>query len=138
MSASRISLSQKSTGFVLALCLLMVALMAGCRTAPVMDMGPTAIGVNATQEQVKKAILRAAAGLGWSIKEEGPGLLLGTLVLRTHVAVVEIPYSTKSFSIQYKESQNLNYDETNKTIHSNYMGWIKNLHEAINQQLALL
>jgi hypothetical protein len=50
--------------------------------------------------------------------------------------VVDIPYSAKSYSITYKSSSNLNYDGT--TIHSNYNGWVQNLHKAINTQLNTL
>jgi hypothetical protein len=59
--------------------------------------------------------------------------MLATLDLRTHHAVVEIAYNAKSYSIAYKESNNLNYD--GKSIHRNYNGWIHNLQNAINVEL---
>ena len=68
------------------------------------------------------------------MKDAGPGKLNATLLLRTHSAEVEIPYSTKSYSIVYKSSTNL--QEGNGKIHRNYNGWIQNLNRGINAQLA--
>jgi hypothetical protein len=110
-----------------------------CRSAPVYNVNNADVtaGVdNVSSEQVRKAIKVAGGGLGWVIKDAGPGKLEGTLNLRTHVAKVEIPYSTKSYSILYKDSINLNYDGSN--IHSNYNGWVQNLHKAIQVQLGQL
>jgi hypothetical protein len=50
------------------------------------------------------------------------------------VAVVDIKYNTKTYSIIYKSSQNLDYD--GKNIHSNYNGWIQRLNQAIQSQLS--
>jgi hypothetical protein len=68
--------------------------------------------------------------------DEGPNMIVGTLNLRTHTAVVEIPYSTSTYSIKYRSSVNLN--EKDGMIHKNYNGWIQNLTRGINTQLSLL
>ena len=86
-----------------------------------------------TLHDVEKAIVRAGAGLGWQMRPVDPGVMEGTLYLRKHVAVVNITYDTRTFSIKYKDSTNLNYDGTN--IHSNYNGWIENLSRGIQTQL---
>jgi len=114
--------------------------LVGCRIAPVMDVvdAPViepAVGQKLTADQVKLAIMRAGATLGWQIKEVQPFLLEGTLHLRTHMAQVNIPYSAERYSIVYKNSQNLQYDGTN--IHSNYNGWVQNLNKAIQVQMGL-
>ena len=67
------------------------------------------------------------------MKPEKPGLIVGTLNLRTHTAVVDIPYTTTSYSILYKSSVNLKQE--GNTIHSNYNGWVQNLDQAIKRQL---
>jgi hypothetical protein len=92
----------------------------------------------ATLENIEKAIIRAGLQLGWKISPQEPGKAEGVLVLRTHTAVVDITYDTKAFSITYKSSINLNYQPENKTIHSNYNGWIKNLEKAITVQASVL
>jgi hypothetical protein len=91
---------------------------------------------NATKEDVRKAIIRAGGMLGWQMKDNGPDALTGTLVLREHTAVIDIPYTATSYSLLYKDSKNLKY--RGSSIHSNYNGWIQNLHRSINAQLSTL
>lgn len=115
-----------------------VALLAGCRVAPVQDIVDAPVvepasGPRLTADEVKVAIQRAGASLGWQIKEVQPYLLEGTLHLRTHTAQVNIPYSAERYSIVYKDSKDLNYD--GKNIHSNYNGWVQNLDRAIKAQM---
>jgi hypothetical protein len=62
------------------------------------------------------------------MNDTGPGRMVGTLVLRTHTAVVDIAYSTTSYSVTYKSSVDL--QEANGKIHKNYNGWITNLNKA--------
>ena len=87
-------------------------------------------------DDMQKAIVRAGAGLGWQMKVAEPGLIVGTLRLRSHMAVVDIKYDTKAYSITYKDSSNLDYDGAN--IHKNYNGWVQNLDNAIRVQIANL
>ena len=117
----------------------LVATIAGCaRTGPIYNVNDapvaTASGKAATAAQVRNAIITAGSGLGWRMADAGPGKLVGTLDIRTHQAVVDIPYSAKSYSIVYKSSQNLN--ESGGTIHTNYNGWVQNLDRAIRAQLS--
>ena len=91
-----------------------------------------------TDEQMAAAIKRAGAGLGWAMMEKGPGKMEATLHLRKHVAVVDIDYNPKTYSIAYNDSTNLNYDAKGPRIHKNYNGWIQNLDNAINVQLTNL
>jgi hypothetical protein len=118
--------------------LIMVAAVAGCSSVPIMNVSdattnaPT--GKALSREQVRSAIVRAGAVLGWRMVDENPNVLVGTLQLRTHTAVVEIPYSTSSYSIKYRSSVNL--DERGGSIHKNYNGWIQNLTRDINAQLS--
>ena len=99
---------------------------------------PIAPNPAATLENIEKAIIRGGLQLGWKISPQGPGKAEGVLVLRTHTAVVDISYDTKAFSITYKSSINLDYDPKDKTIHSNYNGWIRNLEKAISVQTSVL
>jgi hypothetical protein len=107
---------------------------------PIVNIQSAAIPPNpsATLGNIEKAIVRAGLTLGWQITPMGPGKAEGVLVLRRHRAVVEITYDTTSFSINYKDSVNLDYDAQDKTIHSNYNGWIRNLEKAIRAQVLVL
>lgn len=120
---------------------LAVIMLGGCATPHAVRninaepvVGPAGRAVS--MDEVGKAILRAGGTLGWQMKQVEPGYILGTLKLRSHVAVVDVRYTTQNYSIKYKDSTNLNYDGTN--IHSNYNGWISNLDRAIKTQLANL
>lgn len=95
----------------------------------------TATGKAVTLDQVAKAIILAGTGLKWSMAVAKPGHIVATLNLRTHQAVVDITYTTKTYSITYKDSANLYYDAENKTIHENYRGWIQRLDNAIRSRL---
>jgi hypothetical protein len=64
-----------------------------------------------------------------------PGEIIGTLNIRSHQAVVSIPFTTKTYSILYKDSSNLKYNAEKQTIHENYTGWIQRLDGAIRSRL---
>jgi hypothetical protein len=117
---------------------LVAAAAVGCSTAPIVNVNDAAVaspsGKPLSHDQVRGAIVRAGASLGWQMKDEGPNMMVGTLQLRKHTAVVEIPYSASSYSIKYRSSVNL--DENGGTIHKNYNGWIQNLTRGINSQLS--
>ncbi len=110
-------------------------LVAACRTAPIYNVESAELGAppNATMAQVEQAIKTAGAGLGWQMIPNGPGDITGRLMLRSHVAVVDVAYDTKTFSINYEDSTNLKYD-ADGTIHKNYNSWVKNLQHAIQVQ----
>ncbi len=119
---------------------LVVAVVAGCRgggqiynvkDAPVQ----TATGKEPSTEDVQKAIIQAGAALGWNMAVVKPGEIMGTLNVRSHQAIVTIPYTSKTYSILYKDSTNLKYDADKQTIHENYAGWIQRLDGAIRSRL---
>lgn len=98
----------------------------------------TATGKEVTLDQVTKAIIEAGTGLKWSMAVVKPGQIVGTLFVRSHSAVVDITYTTKAYSITYKDSNNLKYNAERQTIHENYRGWIQNLDNAIRGKLSTL
>ncbi len=115
-----------------------VILLVACAPIPVHNVNNAPTNVSSSNydlSDVTKAIQRAGLGLGWQMKEETPGHIVGRLYLRTHMAVVDITYTLDDFSINYKDSNNLKYNAGNNTIHKNYNGWIQNLTNAINAQL---
>jgi hypothetical protein len=127
------------TGFPL----LIVAalLLGGCATserihnvidAPIIAPG----GKTLSMGQVRTAIERAGRSLGWQLLAERPGLFSGRLALRTHVAVVEIEHDSKSYSIRYRGSTNL--DAADGEIHKAYNQWIEKLDRAIRAELKTL
>ena len=116
-------------GFSLALTL------GACTTKPIFNVTDSQISTGKVLQasQVRQAIVTAGATLGWKIVELKPGLLQGTLNLREHTAVVEIPYTTMTYSILFKSGINLN--DRDGQIHKNYNGWVQNLDRGIIAEL---
>jgi hypothetical protein len=125
------------------LVLLALLLLAGCRSAPLVEVDRANIppmnekNPQVAMEKITKAIVQAGAGQGWEMRVMRPGQILGTLHDRDDMAVVDIPYSNTSYSIRYRESSNLLYDAGKKTIHRSYNSWIQNLNQAIRSQLSM-
>ena len=124
--------------FAVGVVVLLLVVLAGCRSAPIRDVDKSPVPPGATEEQVQKAIMSAGNSLGWQMKVKEPGLIFGSLAVRNHLAEVDIPYSSKSYSIRYKSSSNLDYNPTDRTIHKNYNSWIQNLDTAIRSRMATL
>jgi hypothetical protein len=122
-------------------CVMAALLMTACAPTMVRNVTDAPVVSNKAPlslDDVRIAITRAGTGLGWVMIEEEPGLIKGTLRLRTHVAIVDVTYDTSTYSIQYVDSTNLNYNESKGTIHKNYNGWIQNLENAIQRELSAL
>jgi hypothetical protein len=96
----------------------------------------TASGKELSLEEVRKEIIAAGVAAGWQMAPAKLGEITGTLNIRSHQAVVSIPYTTKHYSILYKDSSNLKYDANAQTIHENYASWIQRLDGAIRSRLA--
>jgi len=116
----------------------LLVLLVGCVAVPIKNVTNAPVtmvsGTSPKLSEVRGAIVRAGASLGWKMKDDGPNKLIGTLDLRKHTAVVEIPYTESSYSIRYVTSTNL--DARDGNIHKNYNGWIENLTRGIDTQLA--
>lgn len=112
--------------------------LAGCRTVPISE--PSQLTLSGygklTAEDVRGAIVRGGAGIGWQMADEAPGMVTGTWVARTHSVTVEIPYTNDSYAIKYRSSVNM--DEKDGMIHSNYNRWVDRLNRHISAELAKL
>lgn len=87
---------------------------------------------------VERAIMEAMNKAGWAPSREAPGVLLGTLHLRAHTAVVRIEYTSDSYRITHVRSDNLNYArrrDGSEIIHPNYNAWVQNLVKEISARL---
>jgi hypothetical protein len=118
---------------------ILALVLVGCRTNPVYNVSGAPVSTSTRsykQNDVRNAIHQAGVSLGWRMKDVRSGLIIGTLYVRDHMAKVEIPYNRHTYSILYRDSDNLNYDGVN--IHSNYNDWIQNLSTAINARLSVL
>ena len=123
---------------MIALALLLA--VTGCRTpAPVYNVNDIPIAAskaNPALDDVATAIQRAGTSLGWRMDRVQPGLMYGTLRVRSHVAIVSVIFNTTHYTIRYRDSTGLSYD--GESIHPNYNSWVKRLDEAIRTQLSAL
>lgn len=97
---------------------------------------PLSLAGSGSQRDVQTAIRLAATRLGWTVKRLGPEKMEATFAANGWLAIVEISYNKKTFSITYKDSKKLGYDGTN--IHRNYKGWILNLVKAIHAEISAI
>ena len=121
---------------IIVLSLLLVGLLSGCSTSrPLTNLNnhniEYLVDADKNLDDIKMSIMRAGQVLGWEMQPVRPGLIKGTLNLRSHTAVVDIPYSLKSYSIIYVDSVNLDYDGRN--IHRSYPRWVNNLKVKIDE-----
>lgn len=111
--------------------------LAACTTAPIYTVtdAPVVVvaGKQASENDVRDAIVRAGHRLGWQMVPGERGVINAKLSLRTHVAVVDVRYSATSYSIVYRDSTNL--EHRGDQIHKNYNGWIQNLDRDIRNEL---
>jgi hypothetical protein len=119
---------------------LLVLIAWGCTSKPVMNVQneyvpTTHDGEELSINDVEKAILSATQKRGWSSRVVKPGLIEASISVRTHRATIEIPYSSSSYSINYKSSENLDYDDG--SIHRNYNNWVINLSRTIQGELGV-
>jgi hypothetical protein len=119
--------------------------LASCRTSPLVNYETIDIvngsGNDLTMDQVQNAIMIAGQPYGWKMEIIEPGRIFATLKLRVHVAIVDIEFNTKQYSITYKGSTKLKYKKNSdgkESIHSNYLRWIQTLKNSINQELLRL
>lgn len=115
-------------------------LLVGCTSRPIYNVEDmvviTGTGAKLSQQEVRRAVVKAAVSKGWSVKDLGPGRVQATVRVRRHMARVVIAYSPRSYSITYRSSGLLGYDGQN--IHRSYNRWIRGLEQRINGQFGAL
>ena len=82
----------------------MVLLLAGCTSRPIANVTDqpvvSAPGKELTADQVRNGIVSAGNALGWVMTPVSSGLVSGRLMLRDHVAVVDVRYTAKTYSVK--------------------------------------
>lgn len=125
---------------------IVLVLLVGCRTTgkPVFNVESaninTVSGKEPTLEDVSRAIVSASGNSNppWNMQIVKPGHIVATLHTRTHMAQVDIQYTTKGYSITRKDSADLQYDPEKGTIHPSYNKWIQTLDSNIRMKVNLL
>ncbi|TLM75654.1 hypothetical protein ACONUD_16200 [Microbulbifer harenosus] len=116
--------------------------LAACTSHPLMNVYDRPVpdrldGKSQNAETVAKAIHAGCIDKGWTCREVSPGVIDASITVRKHRANAEINYNAQRYSITYKNSHLLDYNERRNTIHRNYNRWINNLDHAIAKSLVL-
>jgi hypothetical protein len=119
----------------LLVCLCCTAPLAAARPIKITPVTAT-VSVTATAPEVEKAILTAATALGWIPRAEGENQIEAKLLVRKHELIINISYTASQYTLTYKSSKNLDYNEAKQTIHSKYAQWVRNLDVRIQKELA--
>jgi hypothetical protein len=129
--------STRVSALLICLCLTaVVGCRAGGQVYEVKD-APIEAGKPLTLDQVQKAIIDAGIKQTWIMTPVKSGEMLGEYNVQSHQIHVLIPYTTKNYSILYKDSSNLRYDPEKRTIHVNYQKWIERLDNEIKTRLRM-
>ncbi|WP_414159051.1 hypothetical protein ACMGG8_01415 [Pseudomonas sp. BNK-45] len=117
--------------------LILLALLstAACTSKPMYTPNrviPTTI--QASQEQVKQAILKNLVARKWTVQRISPELIQAEITVRGQFhAEIDIPYSASAYKIVYRDSRDLDYKDGK--IHKNYIRWVRLLDKGILREL---
>ena len=120
--------------------IMLVALVAACaRTQPVQNFQSQSIIYDVSKEEVAKSIISALQYKRWRVIKKTDDTIFAAINVRDHYAEIEIKYSEKEYSIEYRKSRNLNYREGTRkgdVIHRNYNKWVILLSQEIDTNLS--
>lgn len=117
--------------------LILLALLstAACTSKPMYTPNrviPTTI--QASQEQVKQAILKNLVARKWTVQRISPELIQAEITVREQFhAEIDIQYSASAYKIVYRDSRDLDYKDGK--IHKNYIRWVRLLDKGILREL---
>jgi hypothetical protein len=89
------------------------------------EQTPLNAPASATIGDVERAILAAGTKRGWIMRVVDPGHIVASHTRGSHSATVDIFFTTATYSIAYKESTDLDYEDGR--IHGTYNRWIEYL-----------
>ena len=113
---------------------LLILTFTGCaRTLPIHNVESQSVNYELSIDQIEKAILQAGIDKGWMMNVVEPGEIEAYVLVRHHKAEVNITYNEKTYSITYKDSENLLYGDGK--IHRNYNKWVILLERQIQLNL---
>ncbi|MGH8441277.1 MAG: hypothetical protein ACRETF_00040 [Nevskiaceae bacterium] len=129
------SLPRRTFAACLLVCASGVAL--GASSRPIVEPDPVSVPAGTSTAAVAKAIKRALLGRDWTVSNEKPGYMEGTLNVRKHMVKVGISYDGKRVAMKYLDSAELGYKESGgeQYIHPKYTQWTRNVMIDVNKNL---
>lgn len=116
-----------------------VLTMTGCsKSAMVQNIDNTQmLAQGKSLDKVEAAIVQGGINKGWQSKKVKNGHIEMKIVVKgTYLVVVDALYDAKGYELVYKDSQNLDYNAQDNTIHPSYNKWVSNLEREINHVLS--
>jgi len=112
------------------------AALSGCTGNPVYTAKETfPADKDFTNDRMSRAIVTSLIEREWTVQSAQPGLIKAAITVRgEHHAEIDIPYTSNSVEIDYRDSRGLNYKDGR--IHGTYNRWIGYLRDDVIQQLA--
>ena len=118
--------------------LLTTFFVVACSSNPKIVTMSSSVPEGLSTADVKAAVLEGCNGRGWACKDLGNNTIEGSIMgSRQALLEVNIIVSQGSFSVDYANSENLEYDAEENTIHRNYHNWVGNLSGDIMNALLL-
>jgi hypothetical protein len=84
---------------------------------------------------VERALLDALARRKFEASVVSPGLISARFVHRWNSFEVSVPYTDMTYSVRYKDSKRMDYNEAKQRIDDSYNEWLEALEEHIQAQL---
>jgi hypothetical protein len=110
--------------------------LGGCTSNPVYtakETLPSDRGLS--NDRMSRAIVTALIERQWVVQSARPSMIKAAITVRDkHHAEIDIPYTTTSFEIDYRDSRGLGYKDGR--IHGTYNRWINYLRDDVIKQLA--
>lgn len=107
---------------------LIMSFVVACTGQPVQQRQMTPLAeFGLSINQVEEAIQTGARAKGWRIVSIGNGEAVLDVYVRSHYAKVSVEYSATGYSINYLDSENLDYNARKGTIHRSYNRWVSYL-----------
>lgn len=115
-------------------------LLGACQNQPISNVVDAPLGApeGVTLDQVRQAIMFAGNKRGWTMRQEVPGRITATHQRSGHMAIVDVLYTTTTFSIVYYQSSELHYNSKEQSIHPTYNRWVEFLAQDIQANAAVL
>jgi hypothetical protein len=109
------------------------------RHDPIYVPEPIEVPAGVSAENIRRDVHKALFDAGFDARDIAPGHAEGKRVKSgvhgSYFAVVDVFFDSKTIRIAYKDSENLNYDARNNTIHSTYNKWVRNIERRLRRYL---
>lgn len=116
----------------------LVLTLTACSTShPIYNAQSSVPVENISKQELKKSIVKAILFKRWRVLSETDNTIVAGINVRKHYAEVTITYDESNFTINYRDSNTLDYNPQRGTIHRNYNKWITLLENEIQSNIIL-